>query len=262
MLETLKRLRRLVAPGQLALDFAVVRPAAAPSPKHESLAAPHALDPLATPTRPASGTVDAAALLERLRALGLRDISRCTLTRNRSTMVSFRADSLRVHHAFTTAPEVVLRAVVAFVNGRGTRRREARRVLAGFEIPRDSTEGRARRAPASHPDDAALVARLRAAHAQLNAERFASALAPVAIRVSRRMRSRLGHYSPGLRSEPEIAIARRHARRDGFPSVVETLVHEMVHQWQHESGRPIAHDQAFRRKCREVGIAPHAKRPY
>jgi hypothetical protein len=106
------------------------------------------------------------------------------------------------------------------------------------------------------------VARLRAAHAALNDERFAGELGRVTIRVSRRMRSRLGHYSPGPRSAPEIAIARRHARRDGWASVLETLVHEMVHQWQHETGRPVAHDAAFRRKCREVGIAPHAKRPY
>jgi hypothetical protein len=35
----------------------------------------------------------------------------------------------------------------------------------------------------------------------------------------------------------------------------------MVHQWQHETARPIAHDRDFRRKAREVGIVPHAKRP-
>jgi hypothetical protein len=35
----------------------------------------------------------------------------------------------------------------------------------------------------------------------------------------------------------------------------------MVHQWQHESGRPVAHDRDFRRKARAAGIAPHAKRP-
>lgn len=268
MLAALKRLRRLVAPGQLALDFA--------APPTRAQAAPLPVDPIAEPTRGApSGTpapragrvtgtaaAEAAALLGRLRALGLRGVARCTLTRNRSTMVSYRGDALRVHRAFATAPEPVLRAVVDFVNGRGVRRRAARRVLAGFDIPRDPAEARPHRRPASHPDDAALVARLRAAHAGLNAERFGGALRPVAIRVSRRMRSRLGHYSPGLRSEPEIAIARRHARRDGFASVLETLVHEMVHQWQHETGRPVAHDPAFRRKCREVGIATHAKRPF
>ncbi|MCC6850093.1 MAG: SprT-like domain-containing protein [Deltaproteobacteria bacterium] len=203
---------------------------------------------------------EAARLLARLRALGLRGIGRCALTRNRSTMASFRGDALRLHRAFATAPEDVLRAVIGFVNGRGTARRAARRALAAFAIPRDPERERARRPAASHPDDAALAARLGAAHTALNGERFAGVLGPVAIRVSRRMRSRLGHYAPGLRSAPEIAIARRHVRRDAWPSVLETLMHEMVHQWQHETGRPVAHDADFRRKCREVGIAPRARR--
>jgi hypothetical protein len=270
MLASLKRLRRLVAPGQLALDLhgppsRIEQPSPRMEPAPEArLAMPRPEPPPrlpATPPRTAASASAAAALLARLRALGLRGITRATLTRNRTTMVSFRGDALRLHHAFVTAPEAILRAVVDFVNGRGARRREARRVLAGFEIPY-AAEDRVRRRPTAHPDDAALVARLRDAHAALNAERFDGALQPVAIRVSRRMRSRLGHYSPGLRSEPEIAIARRHVRRDGFGSVLETLVHEMVHQWQHETGRPVAHDPAFRRKCRDVGIAPHAKRPY
>ncbi|MCC6764790.1 MAG: SprT-like domain-containing protein [Deltaproteobacteria bacterium] len=241
MLHALNRLRRLVAPGQLELALTPRVPAAdgeIPRPD------------------------EAARLLARLRALGLRGIRRCALTRNRSTMVSFRGDALRLHRAFATAADDVLRAVVGFVNGRGAARRAARRALTAFEIPRDPAAARPHRPVASHPDDAALAARLRAAHAALNGERFTGALGPVAIRVSRRMRSRLGHYSSGRRSAPEIAIARRHARRDGWPSVLETLVHEMVHQWQHETGRPVAHDADFRRKCREVGIAPHAKRPH
>jgi hypothetical protein len=237
MLRTLERLRRLVAPGQLELGLAP-RAAAVPMP-------------------------DGEAMLARLRALGLRNITRCTLTKNRSTVVSFKRDALRVHRVFTTAPEPVLRAVVDFVNGRGARRRQARRVLVSFEIPRSAAElaARPRKAPATHPDDERLLARLRGAHADLNRERFDGALRAVTIRVSRRMRTRLGHYSPGGVGTPEIAIARRHARRDGWESVVDTLVHEMVHQWQHETGRPVAHDPDFRRKCRAVGISSRAMRP-
>jgi predicted SprT family Zn-dependent metalloprotease len=135
-------------------------------------------------------------------------------------------------------------------------------VLRTFEVPQPSGAAAPPRArPTSHPQDAAFVARLEAAHAELNRLRFDGALRRVTIRVSRRMRSRLGHYSPGLMREPEIAIARRHLRRDPWHDVVETLVHEMVHQWQHETKRPVAHDRDFRRKCREVGIPPHAKRP-
>jgi hypothetical protein len=236
MLRTLERLRRLVAPGQLELALAPP-----PSPPGD----------------------EAAALLERLRALGLRRIERCTLTRNRSTVVSFRRDALRVHRAFTTAPVEVLRAVVVFVNGRGAARRQARRTLLAFEIPRSPADlaMRPRRIRSTHPDDEALAERLRAAHADLNRERFDGTLRTVAIRVSRRMRSRLGHYSPGGVGAQEIAIARRHARRDGWASVVDTLVHEMVHQWQRETGRPVAHDRDFRQKSRAVGISPRAQRP-
>ncbi len=237
-LRILERWRRRAPSGQLELAL----------PERHAAPAPPPADP-------------AAALLDRLRGLGLKRITRCTLTRNRATMVSFSGEALRVHRAFVDAPVDVLRAVVGFVNGRGAVRRDARRVLRTFEVPRDPAAERPRRPPASHPDDARLVEKLRAAHVELNRARFGGALQPVAIRVSRRMRSRLGHYSPGLRSEPEIAIARRHARRDGWASVVETLVHEMVHQWQHETGRPVAHDPEFRRKCRAVGIAAHAKRP-
>ena len=205
----------------------------------------------------------ASSFLARLRDLGLRGIRRCTLTANRSTVVSFRGDGLRVHRAFVSAPEDVLQAVVRFVSGRGAVRRQARRALLAFEIPRDQSGPRPtrRRRSTSHPDDVSLVTRLYAAHQQLNRERFAGALGEVAIRVSRRMRSRLGHYSPGGAAAPEIAIARRHLRRDGWASVLDTLAHEMVHQWQHETARPIAHDRDFRRKARAVGITPHAKRP-
>jgi hypothetical protein len=76
------------------------------------------------------------------------------------------------------------------------------------------------------------------------------------------MLRRLGHYAPGIEGGgPEIALSARHIRRDGFASAVETLLHEMVHQWQHESGLPIDHGLDFRRKCREVGALPRAKRP-
>ena len=206
--------------------------------------------------------VTGGELLVRLRGLGLRGIASCTLTTNRATVVSFRADRLRVHRAFTEAPETVLTAIVAFVNGRGLARRRARRTLVAYEIPHVGTPtARPRRRPATHPDDQALAARLGAAHADINRARFGGTLGAVAIRVSRRLRRRLGHYSAGGRGlAPEIAIARRHVRRDGWASACETLAHEMVHQWQHETGRPLGHDRDFRAKCAAIGIPTGAVR--
>jgi hypothetical protein len=38
------------------------------------------------------------------------------------------------------------------------------------------------------------------------------------------------------------------------------MLHEMVHQWQAESGLRIDHGRTFRQKAREVGVMPAAKR--
>jgi hypothetical protein len=77
------------------------------------------------------------------------------------------------------------------------------------------------------------------------------------------MRRRLGHYAPATPGESlgaEIVISRRHIRRDGWRQALETLLHEMVHQWQDESGHPLDHRAGFRQKAIEVGISPRASR--
>jgi hypothetical protein len=58
----------------------------------------------------------------------------------------------------------------------------------------------------------------------------------------------------------EIAISRRHIARHAWAEVEHTFLHEMVHQWQAETGLPVDHGPAFRRKAREVGVLPGAKR--
>jgi hypothetical protein len=105
-------------------------------------------------------------------------------------------------------------------------------------------------------------------------------LRAVPIRVSRRMKSRLGHYTAGgpvasggpvdwwtggpgrqtAKGVGEIAISWRHVRRHRWEEVVHTLIHEMVHQWQDETGLPIDHGPRFRAKARDVGIDAAAKR--
>jgi len=75
------------------------------------------------------------------------------------------------------------------------------------------------------------------------------------------MRSRLGHYCAANATEGgEIAISWRHLRRHGWDEAVHTLLHEMVHQWQDETGHPLDHGRLFRAKAREVGIQAAAKR--
>jgi hypothetical protein len=83
----------------------------------------------------------------------------------------------------------------------------------------------------------------------------------VPIRISRRMKSRLGHYSPAADGcEAEIVLSRRHIRRDGWEEALHTLLHEMVHQWQDEQGLVVDHGASFRGKARAVGITPLACR--
>ena len=207
--------------------------------------------------------VDADELLVRLRTLGLRSIARAKLTHNRNVMVSFGRGTLRVHAGFLSAPEPVLRAIVVFVEGRTrAERRSAQRAIVGFPVVNQATATRGRRRQEhTHPDDEKMVERLVDWHEQYNAKHFGARLNAIPIRVSRRMKSRLGHYTAAANeTAPEIAISRSHIRRHGWTDALDTLLHEMVHQWQDETGRSIDHGKAFRAKCREVGIAPHARR--
>jgi predicted SprT family Zn-dependent metalloprotease len=68
------------------------------------------------------------------------------------------------------------------------------------------------------------------------------------------MRRRLGHVAldrtTGLATE--IALNRRHVQRDPWPLVEDTLLHEMVHQWQAETGRRVDHGAGFREKMSTV----------
>jgi hypothetical protein len=176
-------------------------------------------------------------------------------------MVSASEGALRVHRAFLDAPEPVHRAIVRFLMApRRAERLAARRVLAAFPVGAD--DRRDARAPErTHPDDEKMAAALTGWHARYNAERFGGTLRRVTVRVSRRMRTRLGHYAPAQQGRPaEIAIARRHVRRHGMAEALETLLHEMVHQWQDEQGHPLGHDRRFREKAKAVGIAGRAKR--
>lgn len=202
-----------------------------------------------------------AQLPARLYALGLDPAVRVALTDNSTTMVSFGDGWLRVHRGYASAGDDVIAAIVRFARaGRRDTRSQARRVLLGFAsvLPR----GRAgARRESTHPDDVPYAARLTDAHAELNARLFASSLQPMTVRVSRRMKRKLGHYCLASSDRPaDIAIARRHIRRDAWDDVMHTLLHEMVHQWQQETGLPVAHDRAFREKAREVGIDPRAVR--
>jgi SprT-like family len=206
---------------------------------------------------------NAEELRTRLQRLGLGRQYRVRLTTNRTVVVSYSGGELRIHNSFLEAGEDVWRAIITFVNGR-TRvaRNAARRTILDFPVPRPGGDTHRKRAPErTNPADVQLIRELSRWHATYNEERFGASLRTIPIRISRRMKSRLGHYCPASEGcEPEIVISRRHIRRDGWDEALHTLLHEMVHQWQDEQGLVVDHGTSFRAKAKAVGITPLACR--
>ena len=213
---------------------------------------------------------DAAGLRHRLEVLGLPAGHRIILHENRRVMVSLTRSrgvpTIRIHRGFVYAPDRVLRAVVTFLTARASRlpTRRAQRELLAFPVddfvPVQAI--RPRQADRARPGDDAILRRLRASQRRLNLQHFGGKLPDLPIRLSSRMQSRLGELALDERKRVacEIALSRRHLRRDTWEEVEHTLLHEMVHQWQAEEGLAVDHGPAFRQKAREVGVEPTAKR--
>lgn len=200
-----------------------------------------------------------AVLFSRLQDLGLRGVDTLVLMRTRTVMVSLIRSTLRVNEGYADAPEHILRAIVTFATARSKPARTAARdLILQFEIDRAPAP---RRTEVARPGDLALISQLTEAHKQLNAQHFHDALKPIPIRLSGRMATRLAHYDPGSKHVPsEIVMSRKHVVRHGWKEAMHTMLHEMVHQWQHETGAPVDHGPGFRKKAREVGITPAARR--
>jgi hypothetical protein len=203
------------------------------------------------------------SLPERLHRLGLPRTTRIVVTHNRTVLLSWHVSTgLRLHAGYAAAPDAVLYAIVRFL-ARGVPRTErlaARRRFMAFPVDRHApSRPRRERRDAVSPADQPVIDRLLAAHREFNDRHFGGALGPVAIRISDRMRSRLGDFTPAVRDgRARIGLSRRHIRRDGWAAVLDTLLHEMVHQWQSERGYRLDHGREFRRKARDVGIKPGA----
>jgi hypothetical protein len=204
-------------------------------------------------------------LEDRLLTLGLREIERVVTHTNRTVMLSLNRRVLRIHRGYAHAPDRVLKAVVRFLNPRIPRalRSVAEREFLQFPVeehaPPPAGPGRRERA---RPGDVLLLHRLEAIHRRLNQEHFGGTLGEIPIRLSGRMRLRLGELSVDIRTgRPiELSLSRQHIARHSWAEVEHTLLHEMVHQWQAETGLRVDHGRTFRQKAREVGVRPAAKR--
>jgi hypothetical protein len=205
-------------------------------------------------------------LVARLRSLGLPPFPQIRTHRNEHVMLSWVPGKvLRVHEGYAAAPDEVLRSIVRFVTPgvRRPARLAARRIFLAFPVdehaPRPPRPARPRRIP---PADRPVLEQLERLRGELNQKHFDGKLQPILIRLSGRMRSRLGELRLDRKTgrAVHIGISRRHVRRDGWESVTDTLLHEMVHQWQAETGRKVDHGKQFREKAKAVGIEPRAVR--
>ena len=207
-------------------------------------------------------------LTARLRAAGLAGSVAIETHANRRILLSFSArGALRVHLGFAMAPDPVIAAIARWARPkiRRAERLAAARVLTEFPVHHHvpATRPLRRVREPERPGDRLLLARLVALHGELNAQHFGGGLGAVTLLLSSRMRRRLGEFRPGLPDlpgPPEIIISRRHLRRDGWSGVRETLAHEMVHQWQAQTGRRLGHDAEFRARCDAIGIDRRATR--
>jgi hypothetical protein len=208
---------------------------------------------------------EAGTLERRLRLLGLRNVDRVVTHTNRTVMVSLGIRRvLRVHQGYSFAADRVLLAIIRFLDPRlpTALRRAAQREFLAFPVEQHAPSSGPARRERPRPGDLLLLHRLRQLHDRFNAEHFGGVLSEIAIRLSGRMRRRLGELSVDLRdgNPLEITLSRRHLARHPWSEVEHTMLHEMVHQWQAESGLPVDHGVAFRQKAAELGIQPHASR--
>jgi hypothetical protein len=206
------------------------------------------------------------SLPSRLQQLGLTWVERVLTHTNQTVMLSIsRPRILRIHRGYAYAPDQVLEAIVRFLNPKIPRvaRRQAEQEFLDFPVHAYAgADARAKRRERARPGDLRLIRRLEQLHGQLNQRHFGASLNPIRIRLSSRMRTRLGELSVDIRDGRvlELTMSRRHIARHPWEEVEHTLLHEMVHQWQAETGLPVDHGPTFRRKAREVGVLPQARR--
>ena len=245
---------------QLAFDFlagfVTGREVAEPPPPRTVRRPPARPTPGPVPEPVAATTDD---LVARLRRCGVR--GSIATHRNRRVMVSKSPEAgLRVHEGYRHAPDEVVEAIARWARpfARARDRKAAAKIFLAFQVHGDRMPPIRRRPEPPQPGDAERLARIRELHAALNAEWFDGRLEPIEIVLSSRMRRKLGHYAPRSSGAPQIALSRRHLARDGWVPFAETLLHEMVHQWQDENGLPVDHGPTFRAQARQGGIEPRA----
>jgi predicted metal-dependent hydrolase len=184
-------------------------------------------------------------------------------TRNRRIMASVgdRGRELRLNEAFAHAPREVLVAVARLFSARDARTRaRAKEAVRAFIAQIPVAPGAVRRKPRTRQveqGDEPHIQRLRDEFRRVNAAHFGGALPEVPLYLSGQMRRRNGHFC----SHPlEIVISRSLCTHAHAGQAEHTLRHEMIHLWQHASGKKPDHGPEFRAWARRLDVHPRATR--
>lgn len=237
------------------------RPAPAADPRSSAAPAPPPAraEPAAPPARPGRSEAEILAVVAPI-APHFRKV---VFTRNRRIMASVgdRGRELRLNDAFATAPRDVLVAVARLFSARDARTRSrAKAAVREFiaTIPLESTAVRRRpRTRQVEPGDEPHLQMLREEFRRINAEHFGGELPEVPLYLSGQMRRRNGHFC----SHPvEIVISRTLCTHAHDGEAAHTLRHEMIHLWQHASGKKPDHGPEFRAWARRLDVHPRATR--
>lgn len=109
-----------------------------------------------------------------------------------------------------------------------------------------------------------LYGELDQAYVHFNADLFDGVLPPCVITLQRQKRT-LGYFSPdrfvsvSRTTADEIALNPEHFAVKGPTDILQTLVHEMAHLWQHHFGKPGRgryHNAEWAAKMEAIGLMP------
>ncbi|HEX6370138.1 MAG TPA: SprT-like domain-containing protein [Longimicrobium sp.] len=233
---------------------------AEPAPARPAPASkPGPVSPAAAPARSGRSAAEILAVVAPI-APHFRQV---VFTRNRRIMASVgdRGRELRLNEAFATAPRDVLVAVARLFSARDARTRaRAKAAVREFiaTIPLENAAVRRRpRVRQVLPGDEPHLEMLRAEFRRINAAHFGGELPEVPLYLSGQMRRRNGHFC----SHPlEIVISRTLCTHAHDGEAHHTLRHEMIHLWQHASGKKPDHGPEFRAWARRLDVHPRATR--
>lgn len=184
-------------------------------------------------------------------------------TRNRRIMASVgdRGRELRLNEAFATAPRDVLVAVARLFSARDARTRaRAKAAVREFIATIPLETAAVRRRPRTRqvlPGDEPHLEALREEFRRINAAHFGGELPEVPLYLSGQMRRRNGHFCA---NPLEIVISRTLCTHAHHGEALHTLRHEMIHLWQHASGKKPDHGAEFRAWARRLDVHPRATR--